>query len=195
MSEKISRRVFLKATGLAALSIAAAGTLGGCNVFDPTPGNPTLPAVNDHLQVGSMLDIGFGALSGQWKSQAQFESNKTEHYYLYTGIYLHNTSSSDITLNTTDFKCSIDADGASAKVCSFANIDMDSDKLTYTFEKTLSLKNGTPAKVYPFYVDLGSINPTSLIGKTITITYKAPDNVSVSFKYVTFIEDPTPTLL
>ena len=29
MSEKITRRVFLKATGLAALSIAAASALGG----------------------------------------------------------------------------------------------------------------------------------------------------------------------
>ena len=44
MSELITRRTFLKATGAAALAVAASGMLAGCGEgYGATPGNPTLP--------------------------------------------------------------------------------------------------------------------------------------------------------
>ena len=48
MSKMISRRVFLKATGLAVLSAAAAGALAGCGGggANPTPGSPLAPEID-----------------------------------------------------------------------------------------------------------------------------------------------------
>ena len=45
MSKMISRRVFLKATGLAVLSAAAAGALAGCGGWgsQPDAGQPACP--------------------------------------------------------------------------------------------------------------------------------------------------------
>ena len=41
MSELITRRTFLKATGAAALAVAASGMLAGCGEgYGATPGNP-----------------------------------------------------------------------------------------------------------------------------------------------------------
>ena len=47
MSELITRRTFLKATGAAALAVAASGMLAGCGEgYGATPGNPTLPTLD-----------------------------------------------------------------------------------------------------------------------------------------------------
>lgn len=47
MSELITRRTFLKATGAAALAVAASGMLAGCGEgYGATPGNPTLPTID-----------------------------------------------------------------------------------------------------------------------------------------------------
>ena len=54
MSELITRRTFLKATGAAALVAAASGMLVGCGGgYGATPGNPplTLPITRDFLVV------------------------------------------------------------------------------------------------------------------------------------------------
>lgn len=47
MSELITRRTFLKATGAAALVAAAGSMLVGCGEgYGATPGNPTLPTID-----------------------------------------------------------------------------------------------------------------------------------------------------
>lgn len=47
MSELITRRTFLKATGAAALVAAAGSMLVGCGEgYGATPGNPTLPTLD-----------------------------------------------------------------------------------------------------------------------------------------------------
>ena len=50
MSELITRRTFLKATGAAALVAAAGSMLVGCGEgYGATPGNPTLPTIDTVL--------------------------------------------------------------------------------------------------------------------------------------------------
>lgn len=50
MSELITRRTFLKATGAAALAVAASGMLAGCGEgYGATPGNPTLPTLDTSI--------------------------------------------------------------------------------------------------------------------------------------------------
>ena len=50
MSELITRRTFLKATGAAALVAAAGSMLVGCGEgYGATPGNPTLPLSLIHI--------------------------------------------------------------------------------------------------------------------------------------------------
>ena len=63
MSELITRRTFLKATGAAALAVAASGMLAGCGEgYGATPGNPTLPTIDTgtFATFGSTL-CGYGA--------------------------------------------------------------------------------------------------------------------------------------
>lgn len=80
MSEKISRRVFLKTTGFAALSVAAASVLGGCDV-SPLPGNATLTDFGEALPVAAQDNMSYSIsatpLSEEWHSYAAaFESDE-----------------------------------------------------------------------------------------------------------------------
>lgn len=70
MSELITRRTFLKATGAAALVAVAGSMLVGCGEgYGATPGNPTLPTIDNstYANFGSFT-VDLGPLSGQWTS-------------------------------------------------------------------------------------------------------------------------------
>ena len=76
MSELITRRTFLKATGAAALVAAASGMLVGCGdgAYASTPENLVAPPIDnsDFANFGSFTaDI--GPLSGQWTSSSIYE--------------------------------------------------------------------------------------------------------------------------
>lgn len=77
MSELITRRTFLKATGAAALVAAAGSMLVGCGdgAYASTPENLVAPPIDnsDFANFGSFTaDI--GPLSGQWTSSSIYES-------------------------------------------------------------------------------------------------------------------------
>ena len=88
MSELITRRTFLKATGAAALVAAAGSMLVGCGdgAYASTPENLVAPPIDnsDFANFGSFTaDI--GPLSGQWTSSSIYEFD-TRHNYFYTGL-------------------------------------------------------------------------------------------------------------
>lgn len=90
MSELITRRTFLKATGAAALVAAAGSMLVGCGdgAYASTPENLVAPPIDnsDFANFGSFTaDI--GPLSGQWTSSSIYEFD-TRHNYFYTGFKL-----------------------------------------------------------------------------------------------------------
>ena len=94
MSELITRRTFLKATGAAALVAAAGSMLVGCGdgAYASTPENLVAPPIDnsDFANFGSFTaDI--GPLSGQWTSSSIYEFD-TRHNYFYTGFKLDNES-------------------------------------------------------------------------------------------------------
>ena len=70
MSELITRRTFLKATGAAALVAAAGSMLVGCGEgYGATPGNPTLPTLDTSNYKGlPSCSVGMGAFSGTFES-------------------------------------------------------------------------------------------------------------------------------
>lgn len=114
MSELITRRTFLKATGAAALVAAAGSMLVGCGdgAYASTPENLVAPPIDnsDFANFGSFTaDI--GPLSGQWTSSSIYESD-TCHNYFYTGFKLDNDSgTSAVTVNISNFAFSHTAGG------------------------------------------------------------------------------------
>lgn len=187
MSEKITRRVFLKATGLAALSIAAASALGGCSL-SPLPGNVTLPSVNedDYATVTGKpyYKIAFSSLSGEWKSMSIYESDSKQHRYIYAGLFIKDADKK-FTLPTSNIQCKIG--GKAAKVAGLGNIAMNEGATSYKFPTKATIAVGTPVGL-PLYIDLGESKLSDLTatpieititysGKTITASYTTPSSI------------------
>ena len=187
MSEKITRRVFLKATGLAALSIAAASALGGCSL-SPLPGNVTLPSVDDSAYqtvIGTpSYDIAFSSLSDQWESKSIFESDSKSHRYIYAGLYIKNAQTK-FTLSASSIQCKIGS--KAAKVAGLGNIAMNEGATSYKFPTKVNIDVSTLVGL-PLYIDLGESKLTDLTGtpieitikssgKTITASYKTPSSI------------------
>ena len=191
MSEKISRRVFLKATGLAALSVAAAGALGGCSI-SPLPSDETLPPVNeeDYRLVGSGNNncyIAFTSLSDQWESMSNWESDSKSHRYIYTGLYIKGANNS-FTLNKASIHCTIG--GKKATVAGLGNIKLNDGATRYVIPSELKVSAGSPAQA-PLYIDLGDYTLTSLVSTPIDITINILGE-TVSVHYTTPSADPSP---
>lgn len=172
MSEKITRRVFLKATGLTALSIAAASALGGCSL-SPLPGNVALPSVEENayqLVNGTpSYDIAFSSLSGEWKSMSIYESDSKSHRYIYAGLYIKNAQTK-FTLSTSYIKCKIGT--KDAKVAGLGNIALNEGATSYKFPTKVDVAVGTPVGL-PLYIDLGDSKLSDLTGTPIEITIKS----------------------
>lgn len=187
MSEKITRRVFLKATGLAALSIAAASALGGCSL-SPLPGNAVLPSVDETAYcqvVGGTpgYEIAFSSLSDQWESMSIYEQDSKPHRYIYAGLYIRKADKK-FTLTTSSIQCKIG--GKAANVAGLGNIAMNEGATSYIFPTKANIDVGTTVGL-PLYIDLGDRKLTDLTatpieitikysGKTITASYTTPSS-------------------
>lgn len=182
MSEKITRRVFLKATGLTALSIAAASALGGCSL-SPLPGNVALPSVNEDdyaIVTGSpYYKIAFSSLSGEWKSMSIYESDSKSHRYIYAGLFIKDADTK-FTLSTSYIKCKIGT--KDAKVAGLGNIAMNEGATSYKFPTKVDVAAGTPVGL-PLYIDLGDSKLSDLTGTPIEITVKISNKtIKVSYR-------------
>ena len=97
MSELITRRTFLKATGAAALAVAASGMLAGCgDGADALLSVSALPSVSSesYIFADTGYMIGLGSFEDcRSNSQREPGTNSTQHFYLYTAVSFQNVPS------------------------------------------------------------------------------------------------------
>lgn len=193
MSKMISRRVFLKATGLAVLSAAAAGALAGCGGggANPTPGSPLAPEINsDEYAEFGRCTVDLGPMNGTWSSNAKYEPDHVSHTYIYTGLQIDNgLETSPFTLQLSDFSCSIPAI-PEAKVCSLDNFTLNSNNSGFDFRKSLTIAAGSRPSTSILYIDIGNTPVTNLYSKKFTVTI-TKDEKSYTFHYNDLLNDPT----
>ena len=193
MSKMISRRVFLKATGLAVLSAAAAGALAGCGGggANPTPGNPLAPDIdNSYYASFGRCTVDLGPMNGSWSSDAKYEADHVSHTYIYTGLQIDNgLETSPFTLQLSDFSCSIPA-APGAKVCSLDNFTLNSNNSGFDFRKSLTIAAGSRPSTSILYIDIGNTPVTNLYSKKFTVTI-TKDEKSYTFLYIDLLNDPT----
>ena len=191
MSELITRRTFLKATGAAALVAAAGSMLVGCGEgYGATPGNPTLPTLDTSNYKGlPSCFVGMGAFSGTFESNSVYERDGCRHYYLYTALGFQGVNTSFSLRNnqiTFTFK---NSNISKTNACSLDNFVIDSATQKYKYFETVPIKTGNP--VIPLYVDLGSIYNVNIshVGP-FDVTY-TDGSSNVTFFYSSPLDTPT----
>lgn len=191
MSELITRRTFLKATGAAALVAAAGSMLVGCGEgYGATPGNPTLPTLDTSNYKGlPSCSVGMGAFSGTFESNSVYESDGCRHYYLYTALGFQGVNTSFSLRNnqiTFTFK---NSNISKTNACSLDNFVIDSATQKYKYFETVPIKTGS--SVIPLYVDLGSIYNVNIshVGP-FDVTY-TDGSSNVTFFYSSPLDTPT----
>lgn len=193
MSKMISRRVFLKATGLAVLSAAAAGALAGCGGggVNPTPGSPLAPEIDiSEVAEFGRCTVDLGPMNGTWSSNAKYEPDHVSHTYIYTGLQIDNgLETSPFTLQLSDFSCSIPAI-PEAKVCSLDNFTLNSDQTGFAFRESLTIAAGNRPSTSILYIDIGNTPATTLYGQNFTVTI-TKNETSYTFHYNGLLNDPT----
>lgn len=195
MSELITRRTFLKATGAAALAVAASGMLAGCGEgYGATPGNPTLPTIDNstYANFGSFT-VDLGPLSGQWTSRTTYESDGWWHNYLYTGLFIDNSynTTSSVTIYTSNFTCKHNgATESGLKVCSLGNFGLNSAGTGFKYVSSVTVAKGE-RKTVPIYIDLGPVNTTSLNVRGVFTVELKLGGKTATFKYQPIYDDPT----
>lgn len=195
MSELITRRTFLKATGAAALAVAASGMLAGCGEgYGATPGNPTLPTIDNstYANFGSFT-VDLGPLSGQWTSRTTYESDGWRHNYLYTGLFIDNSynTTSSVTIYTSNFTCKHNgATESGLKVCSLGNFGLNSAGTGFKYVSSVTVAKGE-RKTVPIYIDLGPVNTTSLNVRGVFTVELKLGGKTATFKYQPIYDDPT----
>lgn len=136
MSELITRRTFLKATGAAALAVAASGMLAGCgDGADALLSVSVLPSVSSesYIFADTGYMIGLGSFEDcRSNSQREPGTNSTQHYYLYTAVSFQNVPN-PFTLNASDFKFTFTNSSLTSKTScsSLANYTLDSSTNKY----------------------------------------------------------------
>lgn len=194
MSELITRRTFLKATGAAALAVAASGMLVGCGEgYGATPGNPTLPTIDNstYANFGSFT-VDLGPLSGQWTSRTTYESDGWRHNYLYTGLFIDNSynTTSSVTISTSNFTCKHNGTTESGlKVCSLGNFGLNSAGTGFKYVSSVTVAKGE-RKTVPIYIDLGPVNTTSLNVRGVFTVELKLGGKTATFKYQPIYDDP-----
>ena len=195
MSELITRRTFLKATGAAALAVAASGMLAGCGEgYGATPGNPTLPAIDTgtYATFGNTY-VDMGPLTGTWVSRTTYESDGWRHNYLYTGLSIDNTynTTTSVTIHTSNFTCKHNgATESGLKVCSLDNFGLNRAGTGFQYVSSVTVARGD-RKTFPIYIDLGPVNTTSLNVRGIFTVELKLGGKTVTFKYQPIYEDPS----
>lgn len=191
MSELITRRTFLKATGAAALVATAGSMLVGCGEgYGATPGNPTLPTLDTSNYKGlPSCFVGMGAFSGTFESNSVYERDGCRHYYLYTALGFQGVNTSFSLRNnqiTFTFK---NGNISKTNACSLDNFVIDSATQKYKYFETVTIKTGS--SVIPLYVDLGSIYNVNIshVGP-FDVTY-TDGSSNVTFFYSSPLDTPT----
>ena len=168
MSKMISRRVFLKATGLAVLSAAAAGALAGCGGGGaPSTASPTMDGSKQqgmgdiYVNMGSFVPMTFN-----------------NDYYKYTFLYIDNkANNTSFELKLSDFTCTVD--GSPATVCSLDNIEKNG---TLQFTDSDSVAPGAIAPRIPLYIKL-SAEQYRNDNKTVIVFTSVSKNKKATFTY------------
>lgn len=195
MSELITRRTFLKATGAAALVAAAGSMLVGCGEgYGATPGNPTLPAIDTgtYATFGNTY-VDMGPLTGTWVSRTTYESDGWRHNYLYTGLFIDNSynTTSPVTIYTRNFTCKHNgATESGLKVCSLDNFGLNSAGTGFQYVSSVTVARGD-RKTFPIYIDLGPVNTTSLNVRGVFTVELKLGGKTTTFKYQPIYEDPS----
>lgn len=195
MSELITRRTFLKATGASALVAAASGMLVGCGEgYGATPGNPTLPTIDTgtYATFGNTY-VDMGPLTGTWVSRTTYESDGWRHNYLYTGLSIDNTynTTTSVTIHTSNFTCKHNgATESGLKVCSLDNFGLNRAGTGFQYVSSVTVARGD-RKTFPIYIDLGPVNTTSLNVRGIFTVELKLGGKTVTFKYQPIYEDPS----
>ena len=195
MSELITRRTFLKATGAAALVAAASGMLVGCGEgYGATPGNPTLPTIDTgtYATFGNTY-VDMGPLTGTWVSRTTYESDGWRHNYLYTGLFIDNSynTTTSVTIHTSNFTCKHNgATESGLKVCSLDNFGLNRAGTGFQYVSSVTVARGD-RKTFPIYIDLGPVNTTSLNVRGIFTVELKLGGKTVTFKYQPIYEDPS----
>lgn len=168
MSKMISRRVFLKATGLAVLSAAAAGALAGC-------GGGGAPSTTSPTMDGSKQQ-GMGDIYVNMGSFVPMTFNND--YYKYTFLYIDNkANNTSFELKLSDFTCTVD--GSPATVRSLDNIEKNG---TLQFTDSVSVAPGAIAPRIPLYI---SLTPEQYRNdnRTVIVFTAASKNKKATFTY------------
>lgn len=192
MSELITRRTFLKATGAAALVAAAGSMLVGCDGgLDALLNSPSMPSVNSEscIYANTGYTVGMGAFYN-CRSNSQHESSSTQCYYLYTLVSFHDVPS-PVLLKTSDFQFSFDKapfNTSKPSCTSIGNFTLNSTTNKYVPVTSRTILTGNSS--IPLWINLGSYTeiPTSHIG-AFSVTYKN----AVVFNYANPSFDPTPS--
>ena len=192
MSELITRRTFLKATGAAALAVAASGMLAGCGEgYGATPGNPTLPTIDTSNYKGlPSCSVGMGAFSGTFESNSVYERDGCRHYYLYIALGFQSVDTS-FSLSKNQITFTFKKGNISKNARSLDNFVIDSATQKYKYFETVTIKTGN--SVIPLYVDLGSIYDVDIshVGP-FDVTY-TDGSSKVTFSYSSPL-DTTPSI-
>ena len=173
MSELITRRTFLKATGAAALAVAASGMLAGCGngAYASTPDGLVAPAIDSSTAVNfNTFTANIGRFD-QWTSSSIYEGGE-RHNYLYAAFYVSAVdSTASVTINTSDLKFT-HSDGSRGTIVGLGYKGLNSDKTDYVFETSLTV-NSSYQKTVILFIDLGPISTSSfqsLYRGNITLT-------------------------
>ena len=197
MSELITRRTFLKATGTAVLVTAAGGLLTGCgDNYDSTPGSPALPSIDSTNSAdfstppAQSIIVDLGPLSGEWTSRTTYESDSWRHNYLYTGLLVDNTiGQTRAIISTSNFTCKHGSD--TPTVCSLGNFGLNDAKTGFKFVTSVSVDAGKSVTI-PLYIHLGPVNTapfTKFYSGEFTISFKYNGKTAV-FTYTGLSNDP-----
>lgn len=195
MSELITRRTFLKATGAAALVAATGSMLVGCNgAYASTPDGLVAAAVDSD----KVVDFGsFTANIGrfdQWTSSSIYEGGE-RHNYLYAAFAVSTIGSTDaVTINISDLTFA-HTGGSKGTVVGLGYKGLNSDKTDYVFEKSLPVGKASQRTVILF-IDLGTISSSSfqsLYTGKITLTLRKSGKTAV-FTYTGLQDAPSSSI-
>ncbi len=192
MSERITRRTFLKASGAAVLAAAAGGMLAGCGGgYASTPDGLVAPAIDSNTAVNfNTFTANIGRFD-QWTSSSIYEGGE-RHNYLYAAFYVSAVdSTASVTINIRDLTFT-HSGGSKGTIVGLGYKGLNSDKTDYVFNTSLTV-NSSYQKTVILFIDLGPISTSSfqsLYRGNITLTLTKNGQKAV-FTYTGLQEAPS----
>lgn len=197
MSELITRRTFLKASG-AAVVAAAGGMLAGCgDAYASTPaGLVALPIGNDTLADFDSFTADLGPFS-EWTSSSIYDGGE-RHNYLYAAFNVNNVNGqAPVTITTNNFKFS-HTGGGTGTIKGLGYKGLNDGKTSYVFNTSLTVDCAGQRTVVLF-IDLGPISSSSFSkfyqGQIkITLGNLGTSKKTATFTYTGLLNDPDCTV-